>query len=158
MARHRFAVRMALPAAALLALVLGFEVASLAGPPPCGNDAANIDTPDIDNDCRPDVLDNCVYVKNNFPLGCDVDQDGYGNMCDGDFNEDATVDGVDFGLFKQAFKTGKDTGNGTDHNCDTAVDGSDFGIFKGLFEDGQNGVSGLGCANPTSAGGCPNSQ
>jgi hypothetical protein len=47
-------------------------------------------------------------------------------MCDGDFNEDAFVDGVDFGIFKNAFKSGK------------------------------VGPSGLASADPSDPGGCPN--
>jgi hypothetical protein len=131
-------------------LFIGMAVASMAGL-----------APDADADGRPDVIDNCTLVKNVTPAipgGCDVDQDGYGNICDSDYNEDGTVDGVDFGVFKTAFSKGTDAGNGTDQNCDGTVDGVDFGVFKNAFKTGTVGPSGLGCANPGAAGSCPNAQ
>jgi hypothetical protein len=133
-------------------LFIGMAVASMAGLAP----DSDVPTPDG----IPDVLDNCKLVANKSPGppgGCDTEQDGYGNICDGDFNQDLVVDGADFTTFKAAFKTAKDSGKGEDLNCDTAVDGADFTTFKALFKSSKVGPSGLGCAGPT-AGGCPNSQ
>ncbi len=136
-------------AAVLLVLAAGTPVASLAGPPP-----------DADGDGIPDVLDNCSLAPNNFgsPASCDTDQDGFGNVCDADFNEDLTVDGSDFAIWRGDFSTGTgvDSGTGTDMNCDTAVDGADFVSFRSLYLSASApGPSGLPCAGPL-VNGCPN--
>jgi hypothetical protein len=72
---------------ALLAvlLVLGLPNAALAGP-----------SADNDGDGVFDVLDNCSTRANAAPLDCDTDDDGYGNACDGDFDQTHTVNAVDF--------------------------------------------------------------
>jgi hypothetical protein len=51
---------------------------------------------DADNDGVADVEDNCVVVWNPPPFNCDTDEDGYGNLCDGDFNQDHIVSAIDF--------------------------------------------------------------
>ena len=46
---------------------------------------------DLDSDGVPDASDNCVLVQN--PTQCDTDSDGFGNHCDGDFDDNgASVD------------------------------------------------------------------
>lgn len=121
---------------ALLA-TLGLSFAAFAGP-----------SVDSDGDGVYDVLDNCVNVPNAFPNDCDTDQDGYGNMCDGDFNQDYGSDGADFLVFNHDFTTtGLDGGTGTDMNCDGYVDGADFLLFNHQFTTtGVPGPSGLYCA------------
>lgn len=52
--------------------------------------------PDADNDGVPDVLDNCTLHPNAPPFDCDTDLDGYGNICDGDFNQDHAVSSIDY--------------------------------------------------------------
>lgn len=99
-----------------------------------------------DNDGIPDVMDNCVNTNN--PAQCDADHDGYGNACDGDFDQSLIVDATDFtGFFVPDFTTGTDGGTGTDMNCSGTVDATDFtGAFVQQFTAGVPGPSGLTCA------------
>jgi hypothetical protein len=117
---------------ALLA-TLGLSFAAFAGP-----------SVDSDGDGVFDVLDNCVIVQNASPLDCDTDNDGYGNICDGDFNEDNFTDGGDFPQFNADFLGGVVGDVVTDMNCDTYVDGGDFPLFNAQFlSPGNPGPSGL---------------
>ena len=121
---------------ALLA-TLGLSFAAFAGP-----------SADSDGDGVYDVLDNCVNVPNAFPNDCDTDNDGYGNKCDGDFDQDYFVFPSDFAIFSADFQTGYDTsGTGTDMDCDGYVFPSDFAIFSSYFSGSASpGPSGLYCA------------
>jgi hypothetical protein len=121
---------------ALLA-TLGLSFAAFAGP--------SVDT---DGDGVFDVLDNCVTVQNASPADCDTDNDGYGNRCDGDFDEDNFVFPPDFTIFAADFTGGgTDGGTGTDMDCDGYVFPSDFTIFQSYFVgSGSPGPSGLHCA------------
>jgi hypothetical protein len=113
--------------------------------------------PDDDADGIPNVLDKCTLDSRNSvaPATCDSDSDGYGNVCDADFNQDFSVNAVDFGMFfVPAFK-GQDPApwpQGLDMNCDNSVAAVDFGMFfvpkfKGTAPGGKTpGPSGLSCA------------
>jgi len=107
---------------------------------------------DSDTDGIYDVLDNCSAVFQDTSMGqdCDTDDDGYGNMCDGDFNNDNAVDSADFSAywFPDFSGPGTDSGFGTDMNCDTAVDSADFSSywFPQFSGAGVPGASGLHCA------------
>ncbi|RDH80812.1 MAG: hypothetical protein DIZ80_17475, partial [endosymbiont of Galathealinum brachiosum] len=93
---------------------------------------------DTDNDGIADNEDNCIEVSN--PNQLDTDRDGYGNICDGDLNNDGRVNSLDLGLFKSAFFT---FGNlPADFNGDQIVNSLDLGIFKRLFFT-RPGPSGL---------------
>jgi hypothetical protein len=118
-------------------LAVGFPLTALAGP-----------APDNDGDTVPDVLDNCSTLANAGAAFCDTDMDGYGNACDGDFNQSNTSDATDFSaIFLADFGTGVDAGTGTDMNCSTAVDATDFSAnFLPQFAAGVPGPSGLACA------------
>ena len=131
-------------AASLFALALCLPVTAFAGP-----------ATDSDGDGVPDVIDNCKDVQNAGASGCDDDIDGYGNFCDGDFNNDLVSDGLDFSpLFLADFVSGSQSVNGagnpqgTDMNCDGTVDGVDFSVpfFLTQFGTGTPGASGLSCA------------
>jgi hypothetical protein len=92
---------------------------------------------DTDGDTVPDALDNCTLIANTDQR--DTDGDNYGNMCDGDLNDDGIVNFFDFGLFKTHFGTIEPD---ADFNGDGIVNFFDFGLFKQMFGK-QPGLSGL---------------
>jgi len=111
--------------------------------------------PDADADGIPDVLDKCVLDSRNVALSCDTDNDGYGNPCDADFNQDGVVDSRDFGMFFLPAFRGGSTAQGEDMNCDGVVDSRDFGMFflpkfRGALGGAVAGPSGLACAGVSS--------
>jgi hypothetical protein len=116
---------------------LGLSVAASAGP-----------SSDTDGDGVFDSLDNCSTVMNAPPADCDTDNDGYGNLCDGDFDEDSFVFSGDFSIWNADFLGGGyDGGTGTDMDCDGYVFSGDFAIWNGYFlGSGSPGPSGLYCA------------
>ena len=83
---------------------------------------------DIDHDGIVDALDNCMLVPN--PNQRDTDNDGYGNRCDADFNNNGFVNAADLALFKSRFGT-----NDVDADLDGSgfVNAADLAIFKSLF-------------------------
>jgi hypothetical protein len=109
----------------------------------CADALAHLD--DTDQDGIPDADDNCSAAPNGPLLGpnnqLDVDQDGFGNVCDGDFNQDLFVGGPDFDVFLQCF--GRAVGvPGPPHDPDCAesdmngdgfVGGPDFGLLLHIF-------------------------
>jgi hypothetical protein len=85
-----------------------------------------IGVPDSDGDGLLDAFDNCMDIANGPDAGIgysggvqvDTDMDGYGNPCDGDFDQSNTVGGGDFSpLFLADFTAGTDSGIGTDMDC-----------------------------------------
>ena len=56
-------------------------------------DAEGISLPDRDRDDWPDFADNCPELSNHDQL--DSDNDGFGNPCDPDLNNDGIVDALD---------------------------------------------------------------
>jgi len=121
-------------------LLIGFPIASMAGI-----------APDADNDGTPDVLDNCSQLAQGGvgqPGSCDTDNDGYGNACDGDFDNGGTVNSTDFSAsFVPDFQAATDSGVGTDMDCGGTVNSTDFsGFFVPQFQAALPGPSGLSCA------------
>ncbi len=91
---------------------------------------------DSDSDLVPDVFDNCVNAPNGPGQApnnqVDTDADGFGNLCDGDFNNSGgNVDLNDFNLFLGDF--GNPATSQFDHDADGDTDLGDFTIFLGLF-------------------------
>lgn len=82
---------------------------------------------DSDNDGVLDYEDNCSAIPN--PSQIDADCDGFGNLCDGDFNNDGVVNVQDLGLLRVSFFT--DDGQ-TDLNSDGVVNAVDLGLFRTL--------------------------
>jgi hypothetical protein len=126
---------------ALTAALMMLAMPAWAGPAdPCGS--VPVDT-DSDTVCDP--LDNCSELAG--APSCDTDSDGYGNPCDGDFNNDGVVASVDFTAhFVPQFIAGTDA-NGEDMDCGGTVGANDFTVyFVPQFVSGTVGPSGLACA------------
>jgi hypothetical protein len=107
---------------------------------------------DTDEDGVPDYQDNCVLHPNG-PLikdsggnsQFDSDNDGFGNVCDADLNNDGQVNSLDLGLIKMAYFNNEGQPNfepNADLNGDGVVNSLDLGIFKNLFYQSP-GPSGL---------------
>jgi hypothetical protein len=103
---------------------------------------------DTDNDGVDDDLDNCKLVPNGLndtatagPFQNDTDIDGYGNICDPDFNGNGIVDPVDFSLLKQRF--GQTGFPDQDLNGNGIVDPVDFSLLKTMFGQppGPSGIA-----------------
>lgn len=145
---------------ALTAALMMLAAPAWAGPP----EACDIDPTDSDSDGLCDVEDNCSALKNNGgpkdgggfdPINCDTDGDGYGNACDGDFNNDNVTQVADFTLlFVPDLIAGVDSGIGSDMNCDGPPQVADFTqlFIPQITGTGLPGPSGLSCAG---SGSCP---
>ena len=82
---------------------------------------------DVDSDSKQDTLDNCLLKPNANQR--DTDNDGYGNLCDPDFNGDFVVDNTDLNTMKAQFlKKNPDTN--VDLDGDGKVNFNDFAILK----------------------------
>ncbi len=108
-------------------LTLGLAGAAFAGP----------GLGDSDGDGWDDVFDNCLSKSNVSQL--DVDGDGCGNFCDGDYNQGSDVNGVDFITFRGGFISG--ASGVTDHDGNGVTNGLDFIVFRGQFIQGAPGPS-----------------
>lgn len=84
----------------------------------------------------------------NATSSCDTDQDGYGNVCDGDFNQNGSVNSQDFSMFfAPSMRMGLPTTHGTDMNCNGTPNAQDFSMyFVPQLKLGIPGPSGLSCA------------
>jgi hypothetical protein len=124
---------------ALTAALMMLAMPAWAGPAePCGTNPV-----DTDSDTVCDALDNCSALP-GVP-SCDTDQDGYGNPCDGDFDQSGSVVPADFtGYFIPDFVLATDSGVGTDMDCSGSVVPADFtGYFIPQFLAAFPGPSGL---------------
>ena len=107
-------------------------------------------SPDSDSDGVPDAFDNCTNVPNGPLLGTDScnnqednDNDGYGNPCDPDTNNDNGVGLDDAAIVLN--EQGAGAGSVSDLNCDNGVGLDDAAIV--LSSQGTlPGPSGLSCA------------
>ena len=96
---------------------------------------------DTEADGFPDDVDNCPLVEN--PDQLDSDNDGFGNRCDADLNNDCIVDLVDFGIFRSLLFT--DTAI-ADIDGDGTVGLVDFGLFRSMLSQPVGpGTGGLSC-------------
>ncbi len=101
---------------------------------------------DTDGDGVPDSDDNCLDIEN--PDQIDSNLDGYGNVCDGDFNNDGGIGIPDFNVLRGIFGLREgDPGfdPDVDMNSDNGIGIPDFAAFRALF-GGPPGPSGLDCA------------
>lgn len=83
---------------------------------------------DSDGDGVLDSADNCTQVPNADQN--DADGDGFGNICDGDFNNDGIVNVIDLGLLRLFFFSSDPV---IDLNGDGVVNPLDLGVFRTLF-------------------------
>jgi hypothetical protein len=104
--------------------------------------ASTLPCPDTDGDGVPDATDNCI-LEPNGPLirdaggnvQRDTDGDGYGNLCDGDLNNDGATNTLDLNLYKLAHRTAEGDANynvDADFNGDSLINTLDLNIYKGL--------------------------
>ena len=87
-----------------------------------------------------DIFDNCTIDAN--PEQTDADDDGYGNRCDGDFDQNCVVNALDLGYLKTVFFTSDAL---ADLQGDDIVNAIDLGLFRDLFF-GVPGPSSVGSA------------
>jgi hypothetical protein len=105
--------------------------------------------PDQDGDGIGDPRDNCLLDAN--PDQRDSNLDGYGNLCDGDFDGDGVVAAPDLGALKQAYLKGQGQ---PEYAADIDLDGNgivnalDLGWFGPIYLHAP-GPSGLVCAGRT---------
>ena len=98
--------------------------------------------PDSDGDGIVNIDDNCPLVPNGTTIPdaggnsqLDTDVDGYGNMCDGDLNNDGDTNTLDLNIYKLAHRTAcGDPGYNpdADFNGDCAINTLDLNIYKCL--------------------------
>ena len=135
-------VIIALSSAALLTLALA--LVSTAGPTCLG---------DADSDGICDVEeggDNCLGLAN--PAQRDDDEDGYGNICDTDTNQDCVAGAADltgvFGNFGGAAPWAPKNGGAFDVNEDNVVGTADLSLVFTAFGSAP-GPTGKSCADCT---------
>ena len=81
-----------------------------------------------DNDVVADSVDNGALVAN--PAQCDTDSDGYGNICDPDFDNNLIVNASDLAFFTTVFFTPDPD---ADFNGDGIVNAADLATLKIFF-------------------------
>lgn len=96
--------------------------------PNSNNDALWSIRPDSDLDGIANNEDNCVNVANTNQR--DTDNDGFGNICDTDLNNDGATNQLDATLFRAAFGG---TSANADFNGDGVVNNLDNNIFRARF-------------------------
>jgi hypothetical protein len=102
------------------------------------------DPNDPDGDGWLDGEDNCSIDANADQR--DTDSDGFGNLCDCDYDNNGVCDSPDFAIFGESFGKTVPLGNpDTDMNGDGVIDGTDFGLF-GVGWGAPPGPSDLACA------------
>jgi len=88
---------------------------------------------DTDNDGIPQSLDNCTAVANADQR--DTDGDGYGNLCDGDLNNDGSTNTLDLQLYAGMHATQAEDPEydpDADFDGNSSIDTSDLNIYEGL--------------------------
>ncbi len=83
---------------------------------------------DTDADGIPDTRDNCIDIANSNQY--DSNNDGFGNACDADLDNNGLVSFADLNLFKSAFNTNNPD---ADFDGNGSVSFADLNIFKQLF-------------------------
>jgi hypothetical protein len=119
--------------------MLGLPLSALAGPTPGGTDT--------DSDGVENAFDNCTNRVN--PTQKDVDHDGCGDVCDGDFDQNGYGGVSDYGILLSRF--GSTTGSPfylpqVDMDCNGAIGITDYGLFQNEFGSaaGPSGITNPG--------------
>jgi len=88
---------------------------------------------DTDSDTVLDYLDNCTQLSNVSQV--DSDNDGFGNRCDGDINNNGITNSQDYVLFRQTFgqPSNPPTFNVGDLNSNGVVNSQDYVLFRQLI-------------------------
>ncbi|MEO1574945.1 MAG: thrombospondin type 3 repeat-containing protein, partial [Pseudomonadota bacterium] len=90
---------------------------------------------DIDGDGVPDDIDNCVETPN--PNQIDTNNDGFGNRCDPDLDNDGLITNtIDLGLLRLAFFSRPGDANwnpDADFNSDGVINVIELGILRQFF-------------------------
>jgi len=86
--------------------------------------------PDADGDGVADAQDNCIALAN--AIQADSDNDGYGNLCDGDLNNNGVTNAQDYVLFRQQLgqPSTPPTYNVADLNGNGSVNAQDYVLFR----------------------------
>ena len=92
---------------------------------------------DLDNDSVGDAVDNCTLAANSDQR--DTDGDGYGNICDPDFDNSGVINASDLAYLKSHFFS---TDPDADLDGSGFVNAADLAILKQMFF-GPPGPSGL---------------
>jgi len=95
-----------------------------------GDVGAAIVPPD-DADGIADIIDNCINVANADQQ--DIDSDGYGNICDADFNNDGIVGPFDLSAFRVAYGQPASAYPDQDLNGDGVVGPYDLSAFRSYY-------------------------
>jgi hypothetical protein len=115
----------------------------------CAGASSPREEPDADSDGVTDAEDDCLLAANTSQL--DVDQDGYGNACDADYNNDGLVGAPDSAALARAFGAtteSPDYDPKLDANGDGVIGTAELALLARSF--GQPpGPSGLACAGST---------
>jgi len=102
---------------------------------------------DADNDGVLDNADNCLEVANSDQR--DSNNDGFGNVCDADLDNDCLINFSDLGMLRIAFFSDDED---SDFNGDGVVSAVDLGIMRSVFfgVPGPSGVPG-DCSSPANS-------
>ena len=84
---------------------------------------------DSDRDSVDDLIDNCIKAANKAQR--DTDNDGFGNFCDPDLNNDEIINDADIALFRKVYLS-KDPD--ADFNGDGIVNETDYELIKSYYD------------------------
>lgn len=104
-----------------------------------------INNPDTDGDGQIDVLDNCRLVDNgpivkdpggNIQFNANSSVDNYGNICDGDYDNNGVVGSTDLNILRKAFGFNSLDSNynpAVDYDGDGMIGGQDYNFLRRVF-------------------------
>jgi hypothetical protein len=114
--------------------------------PDCASELELSERPDQDDDGVGDVFDNCLTVENADQR--DTNQDGFGNVCDTDYDDNGSTGLADYAILLQTYgRAFPDPlyNEDVDMDGDGGVGVDDYSVFLAGFAAAP-GPSGLACA------------